>query len=203
LTQRQVSDRQGLEPALLPIRPISARLARPALISAAAAAATAILAKWGVEGVPSTLATALRTVVVSVFAWAMVVALGQHHAMPSLPRRPLAFLALSGIATGVSWRDYFRALQLAPASWVAPVDKLSLPLTIVIAALWLREPVGWQTMVGGADRAARRPDSAGTERFGSPPLFTSVQPQEPADATIGHRAVHRRTAPVDCHQRRP
>jgi bacterial/archaeal transporter family protein len=121
-----------------------------ALISAAAAAATAILAKIGVEGVPSSLATALRTTVVLVFAGTIAVGLGQHRDLPTLSRRSLVFLALSGIATGVSWLAYFRALQMAPASWVAPIDKLSLPLTICFAALVLRESVSWQTWAGVA-----------------------------------------------------
>jgi transporter family protein len=119
-----------------------------ALISAAAAAATAILAKLGVEGVPSTLATAIRTVVVTVFAWAMVFALSEQHVIDGLSRRTLVFLVLSGIATGVSWLAYFRALQMAPVSWVTPIDKLSLPFTILLAALWLREPLTWQVAAG-------------------------------------------------------
>jgi transporter family protein len=119
-----------------------------AFVSAAAAALTAILAKLGVEGVPSTLATAIRTVVVTVFAWAMVLALAQHHALSSLSRRSLVFLTLSGLATGVSWLAYFRALQMAPASLVAPIDKLSLPLTIVLAALLLGESVSWRVAAG-------------------------------------------------------
>ncbi len=121
-----------------------------ALISAVAAAATAILAKIGVEAVPSTLATAIRTVVVMAFAWTLVLALGQQHALPSISRRSLVFLVLSGLATGVSWLAYFRALQLAPAAWVAPIDKLSLPLTVLLAVVWLREPVSWQVVAGVA-----------------------------------------------------
>jgi transporter family protein len=121
-----------------------------ALVSAAAAAATAILAKIGVEGVPSTLATAIRTVVVVVFAWLMVVGLGEHRAIGAVSRRSLFYLGLSGIATGVSWLAYFRALQLGPASRVAPIDKLSLPLTIVLAASWLGETVGWRLAAGVA-----------------------------------------------------
>ena len=121
-----------------------------AFISAGAAAATAILAKLGVEGVPSTLATALRTVVVIVFAWVMVFVAGEHHALPNVSRRSLMFLALSGIATGVSWLAYFRALQLGPASRVAPIDKLSLPLTIVLAAVVLGESITWKVGVGVA-----------------------------------------------------
>jgi transporter family protein len=119
-----------------------------AFISAGAAAATAILAKLGVEGVPSTLATALRTVVVIVFAWVMVVVTGEQRALSAVSRRSLMFLALSGIATGVSWLAYFRALQLGPASRVAPIDKLSLPLTVMLAALVLGEPVSWRLAVG-------------------------------------------------------
>ena len=125
-----------------------------ACVSAVAAALTAILAKIGVEGVPSTLATALRTIVVLVCAWLMVVALGEHRAIGQVSRRSLVFLALSGLATGVSWLAYFRALQLGPASRVAPIDKMSLPLTIALAALWLGEPVSWRLGVGVALMAA-------------------------------------------------
>ena len=119
-----------------------------ACVSAVAAAATAILAKVGVEGVPSTLATAVRTVVVLVVAWAMVFALGEHRALGTMSRRSLLFLVASGVATGASWLAYFRALQLGPASRVAPIDKLSLPLTIVLAAFALGEPVGWRVAMG-------------------------------------------------------
>src|SRR4051812_49644149 len=93
-----------------------------ACVSAVAAAATAILAKIGVQGVPSTLATAIRTLVVLCVAWGMAAALGEHRALASVSRRSLLFLFLSGIATGVSWLAYFRALQLGPASRVAPID---------------------------------------------------------------------------------
>jgi transporter family protein len=119
-----------------------------AFISAGAAALTAILAKVGVEGVPSNLATAIRTVVITGFAWAIVFATGEHRAMTNVSRRSLWFLVLSAVATGVSWLAYFRALQLAPASRVSPIDKLSLPLTIVLAALFLRESVSWQLGIG-------------------------------------------------------
>ena len=121
-----------------------------ALISAVAAAFTAILAKVGVESVPSTLATAVRTAVVMAFAWSMVFGLGQQHSLGTISRRSLIFLVMSGLATGVSWLAYFRALQLAPAAWVAPIDKLSLPLTVLLAALVLREPVSWQAAAGTA-----------------------------------------------------
>jgi transporter family protein len=112
-----------------------------ALISAVAAAVTAILAKIGVEGVPSTLATAFRTLVVVAFSWVMVVVLGEQRAVPLVSRRSWVFLTLSGLATGVSWLAYFRALQLGAASRVAPIDKLSLPLTVVLAAVALGEPM--------------------------------------------------------------
>ena len=119
-----------------------------ALISAVSAAATAILAKRGVEGVPSTLATALRTVVVLIFAWVMVFQAGEGRVISSLSKRSLTYLALSGLATGVSWLAYFRALQVGPASRVAPIDKLSLPLTLLLAALLLGETVSWKVWVG-------------------------------------------------------
>jgi len=119
-----------------------------ASVSAIAAAITAILAKIGVEGVPSTLATAFRTLIVVVFAWTMVAALGEQRALATISKRSLIFLTLSGLATGISWLAYFRALQLGPASRVAPIDKLSLPLTIVLAVVLLGEPIGWRLAVG-------------------------------------------------------
>ena len=121
-----------------------------ALVSAGAAALTAVLAKVGVEGVPSTLATAVRTVIITVFAWAITIGLKEHHALSTVSRRSLVFLVLSGLATGVSWLAYFRALQLAPASRVAPVDKLSLPLTIILATLFLGESLTWRIGCGVA-----------------------------------------------------
>jgi bacterial/archaeal transporter family protein len=119
-----------------------------ALMSAAALALTAILAKLGVEGVPSTLATAIRTIVVLIAAWLMVFALHEQRAMPTLSKRSVVFLVLSGLATGAAWFAYFRALQLGPASRVAPIDKLSLPLTILFATIWLGEPLTWRVGVG-------------------------------------------------------
>jgi transporter family protein len=119
-----------------------------AFASAIAAAATAVLAKIGVEHVPSNLATAVRTLIVLAFAWAIVFARGDHHALHDLRGRPLLFLALSGIGTGLSWLAYFRALQLAPASHVAPIDKLSLAMTIALAAFVLGEPVTWKLALG-------------------------------------------------------
>jgi len=119
-----------------------------AIVSALAAACTAILAKVGVEGVPSNLATAIRTVVILIFAWVIVGVRGEHHALGAISSRSLRFLVLSGLATGVSWLAYFRALQLAPASQVSPIDKLSLPLTVLLAATFLGEAVGWKLMLG-------------------------------------------------------
>jgi len=120
-----------------------------ALLSALFAAATALLAKVGVAHVDSNLATALRTSVVMVFAWGIALALGKHGEIPSLDRRTIFFLTLSGLATGLSWLCYFRALQLGPASRVAPLDKLSVPLVILFAALFLGEKVNAAAVIGG------------------------------------------------------
>jgi transporter family protein len=119
-----------------------------ALLSALAAGATAILAKVGVQGVPSNLATAVRTAVVLVFAWGIVLARGEATGLRELKGRTLAFLLLSGVATGLSWLAYFKALQLAPASRVAPIDKLSLPITVTLAWLALGEPISMRLAAG-------------------------------------------------------
>ena len=119
-----------------------------ALLSAFFAGLTAILAKIGAENVNSNLATAIRTTVVLVITWAIVlVSVPGPVAVPG--RRTLVFLGLSGIATGLSWLCYFRALQLGEASRVAPVDKLSVVFAILLAALVLRERLTWQHAVGG------------------------------------------------------
>jgi len=120
-----------------------------ALLSAAFAAATALLAKVGVAHVDSNLAMALRTTVVLVFAWGIALALGKHGEIRSLDRRTVLFLVLSGLATGLSWLCYFRALQLGPASRVAPLDKLSVPLVMVFAWLLLGEKLTAPAVVGG------------------------------------------------------
>ena len=125
-----------------------------AILSAVFAAATALLAKVGVAHVDSNLAMALRTTVVLVFAWAIVFAfarpgIGGVSEIRSLDRRTLLFLALSGLATGLSWLCYFRALQLGPASRVAPIDKLSVPLVILFAWLLLGEKLTPPTLIGG------------------------------------------------------
>lgn len=119
-----------------------------ALLSAIAAGATAILAKLGVQGVPSDLATAVRTAVILLFAWSVVLARGEAVGLRDISGRALVFLLLSGVTTGLSWLAYFKAMQLAPASRVAPIDKLSLPITVVLAWLTLGEPVSLRLGVG-------------------------------------------------------
>jgi transporter family protein len=120
-----------------------------ALLSAVFAAATALLAKVGIAGIDSNLATAIRTTVVLVFTWAIALSLGHHHALALISRRSWIFLVLSGIATGLSWLCYFRALQLGPASSVAPIDKLSVVIVIVCAWLFLGESLTWLKALGG------------------------------------------------------
>jgi transporter family protein len=119
-----------------------------ALLSATAAGATAILAKVGVQGVHSNLATAIRTAVVLVFAWGIVFTRGESSSLRDLKARTILFLVLSGVATGLSWLAYFKALQLAPASRVAAIDKLSLPITVILAWLTLAEPVSLRLWIG-------------------------------------------------------
>src|SRR5258707_12383835 len=112
-----------------------------AFLSAMAASATAILAKIGIKGVPSNLATAIRTAVVLVFSWGLVFATREHEMLRDLKPRSVLFLVLSGIGTGVSWLAYFKALLMAPASRRAPLAKLSLAFTIVLPAVVLRESI--------------------------------------------------------------
>ena len=119
------------------------------MLSAVFAAATALLAKVGVAHVDSNLAMALRTTVVVVFAWGIALALGKHGEIRSLDRRTLLFLGFSGLATGLSWLCYFRALQVGPASRVAPLDKLSVPLVMVFAWLLLGEKLTAPALMGG------------------------------------------------------
>jgi len=124
------------------------------LLSAVFAALTAILAKIGIAGIDSNLATAVRTTVVVLFAWAIVPLTSSYGAAFTLSRRTLLFLALSGLATGLSWLCYFRALQLGDASKVAPVDKLSVVFVLVLAALFLGESLTPNTILGGSLIAA-------------------------------------------------
>jgi transporter family protein len=119
-----------------------------ALLSAVFAGLTAILAKVGVKDVDSNLATAIRTVVILVFAWAIAL-WRSEQALRSIPSRAWLFLVLSGLATGASWLCYFRALQLGEAAKVAPVDKLSVVVAIILAALFLHEPLTGKVILGG------------------------------------------------------
>ncbi|MFD2719968.1 EamA family transporter [Hymenobacter monticola] len=121
-----------------------------ALLSALFAALTAVLAKVGIRGVDSNLATAVRTAVVLVLAWGIVYFRGGLAGLPALTRTNLLFLGLSGLATGLSWLCYFRALQLGTVSQVAPVDKLSVALAIGLSVAFLGERLSWQTGVGAA-----------------------------------------------------
>jgi transporter family protein len=119
------------------------------LLSALFAGATAVLAKIGVKDIDANLATAIRTTVVLIFTWALAVATEQHGAIRSIPIKGWVFLALSGFATGLSWLCYFRALQIGPASGVAPIDKLSVVFVIVFAAMFLGEGLTPSKVVGG------------------------------------------------------
>lgn len=119
-----------------------------ALLSAAFAAATSILAKVGLNGVNSHLATAVRTIVVLATAWAMVFIVGAQKELPALTKNNILFLCFSGLATGASWLFYYKALQMQQASKVAPVDKLSVVFTILFAVLFLQEPFTLKTVVG-------------------------------------------------------
>jgi len=120
-----------------------------ALLSAIFAAATAILAKLGVAGVDSNFAVAIRTTVVVVFAWTIALLLRKPGSFSVPDNRTWLFLGLSGLATGLSWICYFRALQLGPASRVAPLDKLSVALVIIAGAVFLGEKMTWGKGIGG------------------------------------------------------
>ena len=120
-----------------------------ALLSAVFAALTSILAKIGIEGVNSTLATAIRTVVVLVMAWGMVFLTGKEKEIPNIAGRSWLFLVLSGAATGLSWLCYYYALQKGPASKVVPIDKLSVVISLALAFLVLHEKADLKTVIGG------------------------------------------------------
>lgn len=121
-----------------------------ALLSAFFAALTALFAKMGVKGIDSDLATAIRTIVILFIAWGIVVYKGIGRETASLTRENWIFLVLSGCATGLSWIFYFRALQLGKVSQVAPVDKLSVAIAIVLSVVFLHEAINWKTAVGAA-----------------------------------------------------
>ena len=119
-----------------------------ALLSAVFAASTSILAKIGIDGVNSNLATAIRTIVVVVMAWGMVFLTNAQNGLSEISRRSWLFLILSGIATGASWLCYYRALQLGEASKVVPIDKLSVIITLVLAFVFLGERFTPKSLIG-------------------------------------------------------
>lgn len=121
-----------------------------ALGSAVFAALTSILAKVGIDGVNSNLATAIRTAVVLVMAWGMVFLTDAQGGLSGISRRSWLFLILSGLATGASWLCYYRALQIGEASKVVPVDKLSVVITLVLAFVFLHEKFTWKSIAGAA-----------------------------------------------------
>jgi transporter family protein len=120
-----------------------------ALLSAFFAALTSILAKVGIQNVNSNLATAIRTVVVLVMAWGIVFVSGKQNELANIGSKNLLFLVLSGVATGLSWLCYYRALQIGEASKVIPVDKFSLVIGMVMAFIILKETITLKTIIGG------------------------------------------------------
>lgn len=120
-----------------------------ALLSAVFAALTSIFAKIGIENVNSNLATAIRTVVVLVMAWGIVLMTGKLNQLPDISSKSWIFLILSGLATGLSWLCYFYALQIGEANKVVPVDKFSVVITMVMAFFILGETVTVKTIIGG------------------------------------------------------
>lgn len=119
-----------------------------AVLSAVFAAFTSILAKIGIEGVNSNLATAIRTVVVVIMAWGMVFLTHAHMGIAEISKKSWLFLILSGLATGASWLCYYRALQIGEASKVVPIDKLSVVITLVLAFVFLHEEFTVKSLFG-------------------------------------------------------
>lgn len=119
-----------------------------ALLSAIFAALTSILAKVGIEGVNSNLATAVRTVVVVIMAWGMVFLTNTQSGISEISKKSWIFLILSGLATGASWMCYYRALQMGDASKVVPIDKLSVIITLVLAFVFLHEEFTAKSLIG-------------------------------------------------------
>ena len=120
-----------------------------ALMSAIFASHTSIFAKIGIEGINSNLATAIRTVVVLAVAWGMVFITGTQNQVANISQKSWIFLILSGIATGLSWLCYYKALQIGQASKVVPVDKFSIVITMILAFIVLKETVTAKTIIGG------------------------------------------------------
>ena len=119
-----------------------------ALLSALFASLTAIFAKVGITGVNSNLATAIRTIIILFVAWGIVLAKGEAKGIATLSKQNLLFLVISGVATGLSWIFYFKALQIGKVSQVAPVDKLSVALTIILSIIFLGEALTIKTAIG-------------------------------------------------------
>ena|SRR6476469_1872990 len=119
-----------------------------ALLSAFFAALTAVFAKVGIKGVDTDLATAIRTVVILIIAWSIAFFRGSTASMGMLSKQNILFLCLSGLATGLSWIFYFKALQIGKVSQVAPVDKLSVAIAIVLSVLFLGEALTWKNAIG-------------------------------------------------------
>ena len=119
-----------------------------ALLSAFFAALTALFAKVGIKGVDTDLATAIRTVVILVIAWGIAVFRGGAATMNTLTKQNILFLCLSGVATGLSWIFYFKALQLGKVSQVAPVDKMSVAIAIILSVIFLGEAMTWKMAIG-------------------------------------------------------
>ena len=119
-----------------------------AILSAIFAALTSILAKVGIEGVNSNLATAVRTIVVVLMAWFMVFVTGNLNGIVDISKKSWLILILSGLATGASWLCYYKALQLGEASKVVPIDKLSIVITIILAFIFLGEQITLKTLIG-------------------------------------------------------
>ena len=120
-----------------------------ALLSALFAALTSILAKIGIDGVNSNLATAIRTVVVLFMAWGMVFITGAQNGITEISTKSWIFLILSGLATGASWMCYYYALQIGDASKVVPVDKFSVVISMILAFVVLKETITFKTLIGG------------------------------------------------------
>ena len=119
-----------------------------AILSAIFAALTSILAKIGIEGVNSNLATAVRTIVVVLMAWLMVFITGSQNGLMDISKKSWIFLILSGLATGASWLCYYKALQIGEASKVVPIDKLSIVITVALAFLFLGEQITLKILIG-------------------------------------------------------
>lgn len=119
-----------------------------AILSSVFAALTSILAKVGIEGVGSNLATAIRTCVVVIMSWLMVFITNQQGGLSLISKRSWIFLILSGLATGFSWLCYYKALQMGEASKVVPIDKMSVVLTLILAFVFLHESFTWKSIVG-------------------------------------------------------